>query len=247
MICTSDRLLLVALALVLVTGLTAGCSASDGGDTTEPTTGKTEGSGSGSSAEEATGGEITIETFEAWLAEQPDTDVWYSKATSSEMTKRLRKPTIVVFVDMPGGELQSYANTVTNEWANSDDGQTTNVRLVSSDGMVFQGGMPLSMEFAESVPEPPTSPGAFMTWLDEAYGPASGDPVDEEWYARIESAGPNLDREAVEVQTDLDYTSMVDRELANTIGEVLKLAHPQGTSGWIVRFGDGEYELSSVY
>jgi hypothetical protein len=229
--------MLVAMAL-----LGTGCSSGDA-DTTDAAQ-------SGGSSENTVGQEADAQAaltadFETWLETNYGSEAWYPKVNGLAYPERLRKPAVVVYTDLNASDMSAVMNDVANEWANSEQGSELLVRWVSNDGMIIQGGMPLSVLLADSVPAPATGADDFMRWLDAAYGPGSGDPVDEEWYARVQSAGPSADGATVEVVTDLDFEKMTDREQADVIGQVLILAAPAGTSGWTVRFADGNNIVTS--
>lgn len=231
--------------LIAVVLLGAGCSsaqdAGQAGETQNP------GSSEDTAAQEADRGAMLTAGFETWLEEGYGAEAWYPKLNGFAYMERLRKPTVVVYMDLSANDMSAVINDVANEWANSDQGADLSVRWVSNDGLIIQGGMPLYLEFADSVPAPAASANDFMSWLDAAYGPASGDPVAEDWYGRITAAGPSSDGTSIEVTTDLDFEKMTDREQADVIGQVLMLSKTAGVSGWVVRFADGDNILSSVY
>lgn len=188
------------------------------------------------------GSQDILETFKAWFGENHSSEEWYGQIDSIALVSRLRIPTILVFVNLDSGAFVNEANQAVNLWANSDHGQELALRIISSDGFVFT--IPQSIQFAVSVPPAPASAEEFMAWLDSAFGSASGDPVNEEWYGHIKSAGINVERESIEIVTDLNFHAPADRELAEMITQVVILASPAGVSNWIVRFGDGSFESS---
>ncbi len=222
--------LLFVLAAALLT--TAGCVKND--RVAQPTEGETQPA-------------ATVETLEAWLEEHYAGEEWHDAITAIEPVTRLRKPFALVFLPMPSSDPAFTTNEPGNSWANSEYGSELGVRFIFSDGQVLQGGMPLYMEFAEEVPPSPDSADGFMEWLDVAYGQASGDPVGEAWYDRIQGAERNAERNALLIRTDLDQNDPADAEIADTIGAVARLSRPADVETWIVRYGDGAWELSSSF
>ncbi|MEW5783467.1 MAG: hypothetical protein AB1767_00005 [Bacillota bacterium] len=186
-----------------------------------------------------------LAAFKAWFADNYGDAAWYGQAGEIKQVARLRKPAVLLFVDLDSSAFMNEANELLNAWSNSEHSGEAALRIVLSDGSVL--AVPLSLELAGSVPPPPASAADFMIWLDTAFGPAGGDPVNEEWYGRIKSAALNAQRQSIEIETDLNFGSPADRELAEAISQVLQLARPADVPCWRVLFADGANELSGSF
>lgn len=236
------RYLLAIVCVLMLLVAAGGCSSGEPAQDSAPAPAEQD-----EQAQEADRGAMLTGQFETWLEENYGEEAWYMQVNGISYMTRLRKPCVLVFTAMDSTMASAVLNEPANEWANSETGSELLVRWITIDGMVIQGGVPLSVEFAEDVPAPPASANEFMTWLDSAFGPASGDPVDEDWYGRITGAGPGAHGTAIEVTTDLDYEEPADREQADVIGHVLQLARPAGATEWSVTFEDGENVLASTF
>ena len=86
------------------------------------------------------------------------------------------------------------------------------VEVWSDEGFVAGTGVGEPRGRAE-LPPPPATVDGLRDWLEEAYGPPGGGPVEEEWYSRIEgfSMETSADGERVlVVETDLVLTEPLD-------------------------------------
>ena len=219
------RILLFAVCILVTLSLT-GCGGSE-----ESSSGEASG-GESTSADSPSAEEIVAEI----QATAEDAD-WGADVVTVRAETRFRAPTIVIEVD--GDEAASEAVF---------DGALAVAHEMSPDGPYYlEVGTLSSMDglsrVGPALPAPVSSPEDIGGWLDAAYGPASGDPVDEAWYEAIVSASTETDPAfgtLVNVKTNIAGS---DPD-AETQANLIMIAVEESTGGafeWIrVTFSDGE-------
>ena len=227
------RTALIILALLLGTLLLVGCgdgSASDGGsDSTD---------GAGGSSDTA---EQSIKEY----VEQNHADTeWYATIDRIVETRKLRHPVTEFW----------FGTDSTDEYMAHKDALNQAIAEMGLSGYHVDtygpggssGGFGSGSIEGESVtlPEAPADIGGLSAWMDEAYGPGSGDEV-EEWYGRITGYDFETDawdgEKVIVVRTDLVFST--DRTPDKMMADLISLAVASSGLDWAtdvrVVFGDG--------
>lgn len=170
--------IVVLLALVLV----AGCAAPAAENASEP-------AGSSESAAGEAGGDTAQSAWDQLAADYGDTE-WHQAITSIDPVVKLRHPVWEVRFDatVEGVRNNGWNNdlmfALAEVWPVQGDGY--HVDIYGTDGPAAGGGMGTGESI--TLPAPPDSVDGMTAWLDEAYGPASGDAV-EDWYGHVTGFG----------------------------------------------------------
>ncbi len=95
------------------------------------------------------------------------------------------------------------------------------------------------VRFGPKPPAPASSPDGIMAWIDAAYGPKSGDPVDESWYKAIKTIRFDKAKQTVVVMTDIPRDSPAAEREARRIAIAVGEAKAPGIRTILARFADG--------
>lgn len=229
----SPVVLLLATGLLSVL-LLAGC----GGATSEET-GDTTSSDTGT--EQTT--VATAADVRSALSEQYGDEEWFQAITAIEDTVKLRHPVLEIYLmSEQGGDIYSYGEALSAAMA--DLGFEDYHCDIYVDGVPV-GGFGNGGEESVTLPPAPASIDELPAWMDEAYGPANGDAV-EEWYEHI--TGYDFETDAYDgdkvivATTDLPYTPGMSPE--SEMADLIRYAISSSGLDWAttvrVVFADGD-------
>lgn len=174
----------------------------------------------------------TAEELAAVLRSAAATTEWGKTVTSVTVVKKFRQPVIQVWSDAQAvggdthdsglGPFDRLIQGVRLAFFEAVDPDTADdvasavdatLRAQSPDGPwcaevhVGGGSLPPSSRGTKRIgPAPaktPSGPEGIKAWIDATYGPASGDPVDEEWYRAIQSVSFSAKSRQVMVRANL--------------------------------------------
>lgn len=234
------RLLLVSLALVLATSLTA-CGGSDnpadGGGPATPG----DPAASASSGEAAEDGIATVEDVKAFFAEEHADAEWYADVIDVTLETMLGAPVLAIHVawtSVPDDfdAMNRKTMAISDVLSTTEQSVAPNVVLLLADGTVTElygsGGTGIAqMAEAFDLPPAPTTAEGVADWLETVYGPGGlvklGD--GETWYSAIQSIGMETvagDETLVVTTSAASYqsrdASLLDRALLSTGSPLLE-------------------------
>lgn len=234
------RLLLISLALVLATSLTA-CGGSDnpadGGGPATPG----DPAPSASSGDAADSGIATVEDVKAFFAEEHADAEWYADVTDVTLETMLGAPVLAIHVawtSVPDDfdAMNRKTMAISDVLSTTEQSVAPNVVLLLADGTVTElygsGGTGIAqMVEAFDLPPAPTTAEGVADWLETVYGPGGlvklGE--DETWYSAIQSIGMETvagDETLVVTTSAASYqsrdASLLDRALLSTGSPLLE-------------------------
>lgn len=226
---------LLLLALLLVVVALFGC----GGDT-----GSTDSTGDGS-ADGVAADAASLETF---LQDNYGDTAWFAAIDRITATRKLRHPVTEVWFAVTVQEARDQynmdLNTAISEWV-SESQESLYVDVYGTDGKVGGFGNQMGDPVNPQLPAAPTSIDGLEGWMDAAYGPGSGDTV-EDWYTHITGYETGEDQYSgetiVRVLSDLTYspTWTPDAEMAELMRTAIATAGITWATQVEVVFADGE-------
>jgi hypothetical protein len=172
--------------------------------------------------------------LDVWLEENYGDTAWFAAIDRVEETTKLRVPVTEIWFSVSGAEVanqyQMDLNTAVNEWAGETGTSSFYIQTFGTDGGMGGFGNS-SSEDVVTLPAAPESFDGLAGWMDAAWGPGSGMPV-EEWYGHVTGYDFETDawdgEKVIVVKTDLPAmeTGSPERDTVDLIRYAVAAAHP---------------------